>query len=84
MKLHLEQSDGLSLVDARRRLINHASTEGLSELRRGGKGTDTKVFHAKEEGEKRKAICHLWTRGTCHRKNCWYRHEGPGGTIEDN
>ena len=41
MKLHLEQSDGLSLVDARRRLINHASTEGLSELRRGGKGTES-------------------------------------------
>ena len=44
IKLHLEQTDGISLVDARARLISHASTEGLSNLRRGGKGTDTKVF----------------------------------------
>jgi hypothetical protein len=70
IKLHLEQSDGLSLESARRRLIAHASTKGQTDLRRGGKGTNTKVFHVKDE-EKRdssnnpeKGICRAWARGT--------------------
>ena len=76
IKLHLEQTHGLSLVDARSRLISHASTAGLNDLRRGGKGTNTKVFIAREkkhgrednkaDSEKKNAICHHWARGMCH------------------
>jgi hypothetical protein len=86
MRLHLNQTTGLTLAVAVRKLMDHALDKNLLDLCKGGKGkSGNNVFFASEsQSGNESPECRNWKQFRCtFGSRCNFKHVGKGGNAAD-